>query len=158
MGGTTAWSALEEMRLCYIEGYYLACVLLAQSFIEQSLANLYIIYGEEKVAEQGFKKLIDKALADHQVAPEVATRLHELRQIRNSYVHLNAGLSSRTFIGRLADKQRKTSKEVWPNDLTKEDAETAIQIVVDFLHDNELRNSNQSAEAADSDSEPKSNE
>src|SRR5215216_2035994 len=36
-GGVQAALALDEIKLCYIEGYYLAVVLLAQIFIESSL-------------------------------------------------------------------------------------------------------------------------
>jgi hypothetical protein len=144
MGGPTAWWALEEMRHCYIEGCYLACILLGQIFIEQSLANLYIIYGEEKLAEQGFKKLIDKALSDSQISSEIATQLHELRQIRNSYVHLSAGAGARTFMGRLVAKQRLSPNDFLPQDLMKEDAETAIKCIVDFLRDNERRSEHSS--------------
>ena len=49
-GGMLAFFALEELRLCYIDGYYMSCILLAQIHIEDTLANGYIIGGEEERA------------------------------------------------------------------------------------------------------------
>ncbi len=133
VGGIQAHLALEEMRLCYMDGYYLACVLLAQVFIENSLGGSYILSGNEETVEKGFAKLIDKALADNYIDPALAARLHELRRMRNPYVHPKAGLGSSTLIGRMLEKSRLGKRYESPEDFAKEDAEQAIQTVVDFL-------------------------
>jgi hypothetical protein len=48
-GGVQAALALDEIKLCYIEGYYLAVVLLAQIFIESSLGGSYIMGASPKL-------------------------------------------------------------------------------------------------------------
>lgn len=133
VGGIPAMLALYELRLCFIEGHYLACVLLAQTFIEHSLGGAYIMAGDERIAEQGFAKLIDRASADNLIEPELATQLHELRLMRNPYIHPKAGLGTRTYMGRLLEYQRNSSRDMMPEDMTRQDAEYAIQIIVDFM-------------------------
>ena len=61
-GGLLSLPAFLEIRHTYIEGCFLGCVLLVQVFVEHSLGNMYIIAGEDQLAEQGFARLIDKAL------------------------------------------------------------------------------------------------
>ncbi|MBN2503304.1 MAG: hypothetical protein JXB38_21180 [Anaerolineales bacterium] len=133
IGGISASLALEELRLCYIDGYYLACVLLAQIFIENSLGGLYIMAGDERTAEKGFAQLIDKALMDNLIDPLLANHFHELRRMRNTYVHPNAGLDKRTVMGRMLEKYEDGKTFESPKDFAEEDARQAIEILVDFL-------------------------
>jgi hypothetical protein len=135
-GGMSAVLAIHELRLCYIEGYYLACILLAQIFIEQSFGGSYIIAGEEDTAEEGFARLINAALADNVIDSSLANRLHELRRIRNAYVHPKAGLGKGTLMGRMLEKYQLGKRYESEADFAKEDAEQAIQIVVDFMRNN----------------------
>ncbi len=135
VSGESGAIALRELQLCYVEGYYLASVMLAQIFIEQSLGGAYIIAGEENLAEQGFAKLIDKALADNALDSALADRLHELRRLRNSNVHPKAGLGKGTLTGRILEKSQLGKWYESQDDFVREDAEQAIQIVVDFLRE-----------------------
>lgn len=85
--------AYLEIRHCFIEGCYISCILLVQPlYLEQALGHSYILDGEEKLAEQGFAKLIDKALEDKLIDSTLADQLHKLRQMRNPYVHPKAGM------------------------------------------------------------------
>jgi len=133
LGGTQAALALDEIKLCYIDGYYLAVVLLAQIFIESSLGGSYILGGDEGIAEKGFKKLIDRALADNFITGELATEFQELRKMRNPYVHPRAGAGEGTIMGRMVEKFKSGKVYESITDFAKDDAERAIQIVVDFL-------------------------
>ena len=139
VGGIPAVLALQELRLCFIEGYYLACVLLVQIFVEHSLGGSYIMSGDDRIAERGFAQLIDNALADNHTSPDIASRLHELRRIRNAYVHPKAGLGPRTYMKRLIDEQGSSPDDLTPEDLARQDAESAIQILVDFLREGSRR-------------------
>src|SRR3990170_2482933 len=104
VGGVQAFLAIEELRLCYMEGYYLAVVLLAQVFIENTLGGQYILSGDGYIAEAGFSKLINKALDDNMIDSELADKFHELRRMRNPYVHPKGGAGSGTLMGRIKDK------------------------------------------------------
>ena len=132
-GGHQAALALDEIKLCYIEGYYLAVVLLAQIFIESSLGGSYIVTGNEVMATKGFKKLANRALVDNLINDELATKFEELRKMRNPYVHPRAGAGEGTIMGRMVEKFKNGQVYESITDFAKDDAERAIQIVVDFL-------------------------
>jgi hypothetical protein len=132
-GGFQAFLALNEIKLCYIEGFYLAVVLLAQIFIENSLGGSYIIGGDDEIAEKGFKKLIDKALADRLIDDELAAKFQELRKMRNPYVHPKSGDGAGTFMGRIVEKSKAGKAYESLEKFAKDDADQAVQTVVDFL-------------------------
>lgn len=127
-GDFLMFPAYLEIRHCFIEGCYISCILLVQLYIEQALGHSYILDGGEKLAEQGFAKLIDKALEDKLIDSTLTDQLHKLRQMRNPYVHPKAGDGDRTIIKRFLSKRRNSFE-----DLTREDAEIAIKIMVDYL-------------------------
>jgi hypothetical protein len=139
VGGASAALALDEIKLCYIEGCYLACVLLSQLFIENSLGGSYILSGDEKAAEKGFAQLIDRALADNYIDSDLAIRLHELRQMRNPYTHPKAGAGSGTLIKRMVDRYNSGQSYESHVDFAGEDAKIAVAILVDFLRDGSRR-------------------
>jgi hypothetical protein len=132
-GGIQAYLALEELRLCFMDGYYLATVLLAQIFIENSLGGSYIISGDDKLVEKGFSKLIDQALADNLIDSSLAAQFHQLRRMRNPYVHPKAGTGPGSIMGRMLEKYRDGKVYDSPEELAREDAEQAVRTVVDFL-------------------------
>ena len=132
-GGIQAFMALNELKLCYVEGYYLAVVLLAQTFIVNSFGGSYIISGDDETAEKGFKKLIDKALADDLIDGDLASKFHELRRMRNPYVHPKAGAGAGSIMGRILEKAQSEKGYQSLEEFAKDDAEQAIQTVVDFL-------------------------
>jgi hypothetical protein len=55
LGGIEAMSALHEMQNCYVTANSMAVVLLAQTFIEHSLAGGLILAGEDETAEAGWE-------------------------------------------------------------------------------------------------------
>ena len=134
VGGMSAYLALEEIRLCYIEGFYLSCVLLAQVFIENSLGGNYIVAGDDVTAENGFAKLIEKSLSDKIIDVTLAQKLDSLRKMRNPYTHPKSGAGNRTLMKRINEKFEQGKPFNSPQEFAKEDAEEAIQTVVDFLN------------------------
>lgn len=128
IGGIPSMFAIEEIKRSFIYSNFMATILLAQTFVEHSLGGSYRLSGRDPIVEQGFKKLIERALADGHISAELAAKLHELRNMRNPYVHPNAGLTSRSYMGRLAEK-----KVYDPETLLEQDARYAVQIVVDYL-------------------------
>lgn len=128
IGGFPAMFAIQELQFSYINALYMATILLAQSFIEHSLGGSFLMSGDDDIVEKGFSKLIDKALATKQIDQKLADKLHELRKMRNPYTHPNPGITPRSYMGRM--KEKETYK---PEILSEQDARFAIQIVIDFL-------------------------
>lgn len=128
VGGIPSMFALDELKRSYIYGNFMATVLLAQSFVEHSLGGSYSMAGKDKIANQGFAALIDSALNDGQLTGELAQTLHQLRKMRNPYIHFIGGAGAKSYMGRLF-KQEVVS----PEDLVVKDAKFAIRAVVDYL-------------------------
>jgi hypothetical protein len=128
VGGFPSMFAIEELQFSYINALYMATILLSQSFIEHSLGGSFLMSGDDDIVEKGFSKLIDKALETNQIDQKLAGRLHELRKMRNPYTHPKPGITKRSYMGRMKEKDIYD-----PEILAEQDARFAIQIVIDFL-------------------------
>lgn len=128
VGGIPAMFALDEQKRSYAYGNYMATVMLAQAFVEQSLGGMYTLAGRDEVVAKGFAALIDQAHQDNQITQQVANDLNTLRKMRNPYTHHTIGTGRRTYMGRLMD-----SAPIAPEDLVLEDARSAVRAVADYL-------------------------
>lgn len=128
VGGIPSMFALDELKRSYAYGNFMATVLLAQAFIEQSLGGAYSLAGKDDIANRGFAGLVEAARADGQLKPEIADKLDELRRMRNPYTHHIGGTGKRSYMGRLVQTEFKA-----PEDLVVEDAKFAVRAVVDYL-------------------------
>jgi len=128
IGGIPSMFALDELKRSYIYGNFMATVLLAQSFVELSLAGSYLMAGNDKLAHRGFAALINSALDDEKITGELAQTLHELRKMRNPYIHSAGKAGTNGYMGRLV-----VQEVVSPEDLVVKDAMFAIRAVVDYL-------------------------
>lgn len=128
LGGIPSMFAIEELKRSYVYGNFMATVLLAQAFVEHSLAAPYSMSGDDKIASKGFAELIDTACQDGIITTELAQSLHNIRRMRNPYSHHTIGMGERTYMGRLAQ-----SGFPLPEDLVVEDAKLALRVVVDYL-------------------------
>jgi len=128
VGGIPSMFAIRELKTAYINGCYMATILLAQAFIEHSLGGAFLMGGCDSIVEKGFAMLIKEALVTGQISKELSKEFDELRKMRNPYIHPNPGLTSRSHMGRMK------KKETWdPEILAEQDAKRAIEIVVDYL-------------------------
>ena len=83
-GGYQSLFALHEAGNSYVNGNYMAVILLSQAFIEHSLSGQFILAGEYAIAESGFKRIIDKALTFEFIDNELYAELDELRKLSKS--------------------------------------------------------------------------
>ena len=120
----------RELKHSYSYGNFMATVLLAQSFIEQSLGAGFSFAGDEKTANKGFSVLVDSARESGYITERLPNTLDKLRKIRNPYIHHIGGTAKRSYMGRFAE-----TEFVAPEDLVVEDAKFAIRAVVDYLRE-----------------------
>jgi hypothetical protein len=106
----------------------MAVVLLAQLFVEHSLAGSLILCGEDDLAESGFAKILRDARDSGGIGAELFEKLERLRKLRNPYVHPRVGMSG--IMGRLVGSGLKHERELVDND-----AWFAIETVVDFIRE-----------------------
>ncbi len=95
--------ALHEVANSYVNGNYMAVVLLAHAFIEHSLSGELIMRGQNAIAESSLKKIIDKSLSENVIDEELYVSLEALRKIRNPYVYAKAGIKSASLIKKMID-------------------------------------------------------
>lgn len=86
-GGFVPARALAEIKWCYINGQFLACIVLCQVMLEHVLAGQFALMGNDDLIRKGFKVLCDKALAAQLISPSEYRALTCLRLYRNPYVH-----------------------------------------------------------------------
>lgn len=127
IGGIPSMFAIRELERSFINGNYLATILVAQVFIEHTFGGAYILAGEDKIGEGGFATLIDTSLRKGIITEELAEQFHELRKMRNPYTHPTSGDKAKGYIGRM--KQMEVYN---PEILLERDARRAIEIVVNY--------------------------
>ena len=88
-GDLTTASAWWEAGRPFVAGNLIATVTLTQGFVERSLGQ-----------KLGFARLIDDAIAASVLSETTAARLHEVRRLRNPYVHAEADSWPSKFIER----------------------------------------------------------
>lgn len=86
-GGFVPVRALEETKWCYINGQFLACIVLCQAILEHVLAGQFSLMGKDSLIKKGFERLCDEALANHLISCSEHRALANLRLLRNPYVH-----------------------------------------------------------------------
>jgi hypothetical protein len=86
-GGFVPARALEESKWCYINGQFLACVLICQAMVEHVLAGQFALMGKDSLIRKGFERLCDEALADRLISSSEHRALTGLRLRRNPHVH-----------------------------------------------------------------------
>jgi len=128
MGGFQASWALQEMQNCYVTSNSMAVVLLAQTFIEHSLAGSLMISGQDALAESGFSQILRHAKDTGSITTELFEKLERLRKLRNPYVHPAVGLKPGSVMDRLMGSGLSHER-----DLPDSDAWYAIETVVDFI-------------------------
>ena len=60
-GGVVSVAAFEEMRLCYLNGLFVSCVVVAQIVIEHTLAHMLSMANRDDLERASFQKLLEEA-------------------------------------------------------------------------------------------------
>jgi hypothetical protein len=97
-GGAVPLQSFEEMRLAYLNGLYISCVVISQIVIEHILAGLLNMFDRTDLEGAGFQKLTQAAFADGYISQEEFAGLNQLRQLRNPYTHSRPIMHQTCFI------------------------------------------------------------
>ncbi len=124
--GHTTWMALAELKSSYAYGNLMATILLAQSVIEQSLGSWLVFFGGN-YRKLTFAALIDTARKQGHITVELANAFHQLRQMRNPYIHHTVGDEQGSYARRILETHLN------PDELAIEDARFAVMAVVDYV-------------------------
>jgi len=128
----------EEARLCWVDGAFVATIVMSQLAFEEALRAHYRMWhgvrgkidSGKEVSDAGFAELVDQSKNDGWILPEEAEALHRLRKdYRNPYVH------SKDIPGR-PDFFTQTLKIFAPEILrtgVEEEARESITLLVSLL-------------------------
>ncbi|HNH13749.1 MAG TPA: hypothetical protein PLX20_11470 [Rhodocyclaceae bacterium] len=119
-------SLMEESRVCFVNGQFLACVLCATSAVE----HLLVAELEAKVMLGGkttLGPLIQKARDVNLFQPPVIQRLQTLNELRNPLAHRRDPGDESTFA------IRYLQHKVHPNALMENDARIAIGVMYEIF-------------------------
>jgi len=101
----------SEIQQCYVNGHFIATVVLSQSFLEKLLDIHLSKKGLEKVTKYGLEKMIKVAVKENILHPKVLELLNNLRLKRNPFIHSKDWdyphtLSKRSFENRLRPEEQ----------------------------------------------------
>lgn len=120
-------SLLEEARVCFVNGNFIAALLVATSYIEQVLVSEL-----EAQSIGGSRETLQKAIETARLAnlftPELLNGADQLRLIRNPLVH-------RKPYGHVHSlSTRFRAQDVHPNTILEADAKLALELMYGYFH------------------------
>ena len=121
VGGDESVACFDEVRRCYLDGSYLAVVLLCLSFVERELAGLLYEGGWNPAKSARLGSVLEKAHEAGVLSMPDWQTFRELARIRNSYAHFRPPLSSTSLMA------RALKQDDLPNEILAKDAMLALQ-------------------------------
>jgi hypothetical protein len=116
---------LNEARECFIEGHYIATVLLAMAFIEHTLIDEL---AENGLGRPGRFSLALDAAAKNQLFPdELLSRTRNLSLIRNAFTHRKPSDNHDSF------GYRFQARGVHPARILEEDAKQFLALMYEYF-------------------------
>ena len=125
-GSTELISLLMEARECFIEGHYIATLVLATAVIEHLLSSELTAYGKATYG-LSFERAIKIATEEGLFTPEALAQAEKLRVVRNPFAHRKPDDHPHTLGNRFRAEQRH------PNLVVRDDAQTALITMYAFF-------------------------
>jgi hypothetical protein len=120
----------EEARLCYLNGIFVACVLMVQCALEELLRGFFRLKGDDALAATaGFNTLIEHSLCEGFICQDEAQEMDDIRTARNPYVHPK-GIAHPTSLFRRIETANFEKDE---SELMREDAQKALLCLFSLL-------------------------
>lgn len=113
---------LQEAHDCFIHGHFVACVMLATSFMEHTLTDELNERGLIK-GKPTLERIIELARENLDLPHDLLGRADDLRVLRNPFVHRRPAGDQSTFGNRF--KAARTH----PENILEADAKLAIEVM-----------------------------
>ncbi len=127
-GGSDFVLIYRELQLCYIDGNFLATIVLAQAFVEKIVHSYFIEKKLESVADRGLYQMIVYLKKTLVISDFAFNLIDNLRLIRNPITHLKKSDYKHSLDNR--------SKGNSPMIQLEKDAKMAIEVATFFtVHD-----------------------
>lgn len=124
-GSIDTLGMLHEARDCFVEGSYIAVLLLADSFIEHIITDELI---ERGLAKYGINDSIKVARENNIFSINMLIQAGHLREIRNPFVHRKSPTHQHSFGNRFIQSGAH------PTALLEKDAKDALALMYEFFY------------------------
>ncbi len=121
LGGEESLICFDEIRRCYLDGSYIAVVLLCVAYVERVLAASLYAAGWDPAKNARLGEVLKRA-HDESVLSTYDWKIYsELASLRNSHAHFRAPCSSTSLMARIVEE------EAFPREVLAKDAKLALQ-------------------------------
>lgn len=126
MGDMAVLHMMEEARLCFISGHFIGAILLATSFIEQTLSEELesVVPAQDRHTLQGMIKSARERLS---FPGDLLDRTDRLRELRNPFTHRKAPDHRHAFGARFLSIRKH------PGSILFEDAKLAMGVMYEWF-------------------------
>ena len=133
---------LSEAKMTFINGEYIATILLTIAFIERLMQSHYESIGLGKIAKRGLKAMIAHANKNELLHPYLLEKFDLLRKKRNPLTHLKPFEHEHNLSQRIINGIKNDEQYVNPILMLEEDAKEAITLMYALLKTkfNEIKN------------------
>ena len=119
--------AFAEARLAYLNGLFIACIILCQICLEHTLAGLLHMEGKGEAQNMPYSALLREARDHHYISDDEFSLFDQLRMDRNPYAHFRAPTDDHDI------SNRAISFDVPMDDLVVKDAEHSIVALLNLF-------------------------
>ncbi len=113
----------DEAKMAFINGEFIATLILSQAYIERNLQKYFSTLGLKKDAKRGLKYMIDYARKHKLINEYILNKIDILRNKRNPFSHL------KPYEYKFNITQRMFSEMKEPLPILERDAEEAISLM-----------------------------
>lgn len=115
----------QEAYDCYINGHFVATLLLAVAFVEHTLTDAIVVAGEKQ--PRTFEQGINSARTLNLFPADLLDRTDRLREIRNPFSHRKPADHPHSFGNRFR------ARNVHPTKILEEDAKEALLVMLEYF-------------------------
>jgi len=117
----------NEAMTCYINGSFVACIVLVAAVLEEVLRGFFHRKGTSNNKADSFKSLIIESRNAGYISRAEAEDLHTIRNLRNPYVHPKSRTDPKSL------SERAIVSQTHPLVIVQADAEKALLMSCKFL-------------------------
>lgn len=114
---------LDEAKMTFISGQYIATVMLAQAFIEHILQLHLEGIGQPKIAKRGLSAIVKFFLQNKPQHNYIMTRIDKIRKFRNPFSHLKPFDHPERII------QKTLQTSTLPDEILEKETKEALEIM-----------------------------
>ncbi|WP_395503632.1 hypothetical protein [Ectopseudomonas mendocina] len=112
-----------EARDSFVNGLYVATLLLSQAFIEHRLQSFMHEIGESQIADKGLNAIVKRLLEIRPTHKFILSKIDKLRAFRNPFTHLKSFDHPHTIT------QVSLAQKTHPNEVLYQRAKDSIAIM-----------------------------